>query len=284
MLYGNAPGSADDPAIDLIVIGSGPAGLSAAITAKKRNKNVVVLGLPTENSAIYPSRRVDNYPGLPGISGAELLERMRSQAEDMGVTFFDVRVNSVMNYGRSFGVACGSEVLVSRAVIFCIGVNRQGLIPGEQELLGRGVSYCTTCDATFYTGEKVAVLRFVPEAEEEIRVLEDCCSEVCVFAEKGDYAILGRDEVEGISFNGEVTACKGVFILRSASVPETLLYGLQAENGHIAVDRELQTSVRGAYAAGDCTGEPYQIAKAVGEGNVAALSACAYLEKKEQTA
>ena len=278
MLHNNDPGSVDDPAIDLIVIGGGPAGLSAAMTAKKRNKTVVLMEMPPETSAIYPSRRVDNYPGLPGISGEELLQKMHDQAEELGVFFFPARVVSIMNYGRTFGVSFGADYLVCRSIIFCTGVNRLGTIPGERELLGKGVSYCVTCDASFYEDEDVALLSFVADAEKELGVLEDTCAEVKLFTEAGDYAILGEDAVEGVRFNGEVTPCKGVFILRNASAPETLLYGLQVENGHIVVDRELLTSVPGAYAAGDCTGEPYQIAKAVGEGNVAALNACKYIE------
>ena len=280
MLHRNDPRSVDDPAIDLIVIGGGPAGLSAAITARKRNKKVVLMGMSVENSAIYPSHQIDNYPGMPGVSGPKLLKRMRQQAEALGVFFFDARVTSIMNYGRTFGVAFGTDYLVCRAIVLCVGVNRLGTIPGERELLGRGVSYCVTCDASLFEDEDVALLSFLPEeeTEKERDLLEECCNTVTLFTRKGDYAILGQETVEGVSFNGKVTPCKGVFILRSSTVPETLLYALQVADGHILVDRDMQTSVRGAYAAGDCTGEPYQVAKAVGEGNVAALSACKYLE------
>lgn len=262
---------------DVLIIGGGPGGLSAAITAVRRKKSVAVLSLPMEESAIYPSARIENYPGLPSVSGQELLQLMHRQAEDAGVTFLSGRATAAMDMGKFYGVSVGNDYIESKSLILCTGTDRAKPIAGERELLGRGVSYCVTCDGMFYRGKTVAVLGFTIQAEEESKLLEEMGCTVKLFSKKGNYAITGTDKVEGISFNDQFTPCQAVFILRASSAGDTLLSGLAMEKGYIAVDRNMQTSLQGVFAAGDCTGEPLQIAKAVGEGNVAALSACDYI-------
>lgn len=265
---------------DILIVGGGPAGLSAAMTAVMRKKSVTVISLSPEESAIFPSGRVENYPGLPGISGRELLERMGTQAETLGVKILRGRATSAMSMGGSFGVAVGSNYAEGRALILCTGSDRSKPIHGERELLGRGVSYCVTCDGMFYRGKTVALLGFSQDAESEGALLEKMGCTVLRFSRKGNYAILGENRVEGVSFNGDITPCEGVFILRSNSAADTLLSGLRMENGAVAVNRKMETSLPGVFAAGDCTGTPFQLAKATGEGNVAALSACEYVEKQ----
>lgn len=265
---------------DILILGGGPAGLSAAMTAVRRKKTAAVVSLPMEESAIYPSRLVENYPGVPSVSGRELLERMRAQAEALGVEFLSGRATAAMDMGQCFGVAIGNDYTEGRALILCTGADRSGAIAGERELLGRGVSYCVTCDGMLYRGRRTAVLGFTRDAESEAQLLRDMGCSVELFTKKGSYAILGEERVEGLRFNGAVTPCEAVFILRPSSAADTLLSGLSVDGGHITVNRSMETSLRGVFAAGDCTGEPYQLAKAVGEGNVAALSACAYLEKQ----
>ncbi len=265
---------------DVLIIGGGPAGLSAAITAVRRKKTAAVITLPAEESAIFPSRSVENYPGLPSVSGPELLSRMRSQAEELGVHFIPGRATAAMDMGASFGVSVGNDYTEGRSLILCTGADRAKPIAGERELLGKGVSYCVTCDGMFYRGKSVAVLGFTSEAEAEARLLEDMGCTVTLFTKKGNYAVLGGDKVEALRCNEELLPCEAVFILRASSAGDALLSGLAMDGGHIAVDRSMQSSLQGVFAAGDCTGEPYQIAKAVGEGNVAALSACTYLEKQ----
>ncbi len=264
---------------DILIIGGGPAGYSAAMTAARRKKSVALVSLPIEESAIYPSHRVENYPGLPGISGRELLERMREQTRSLGVELIEGRATAAMDMGKSFGVAIGSDFTEGKALILCTGTDRAGPIAGEREFLGRGVSYCVTCDGMFYRGKTVAVLGFTKDAETEAQLLRDMGCTVKLFTKKGSYAITGESRAEGVSFNGETTGCDGVFILRASSAGDSLLGGLAMSEGHIAVDRQQCTNLRGVFAAGDCTGEPYQLAKAAGEGNVAALSACRYLEE-----
>ena len=266
---------------DILIIGGGPAGLSAAMTAGKRNKTVAIVSLPVEESAIYRSRRIDNYPGLPAVSGEELLERMSRQARVLGVELLHGQATAAVNMGQSFGVAVGNDYTECRTLILCTGVDRLRPIAGEREFLGRGVSYCTTCDGGLYRSKTVAVLGFTGEAEREAKLLRELGCEVKLFTQKGDYAVIGSKSVEGVSFNGEVTPCEGVFILRPSCTPDSLLSGVAMDGGHIRVDRAMQTSVPGVFAAGDCTGEPYQLAKAVGEGNVAALSACHYIESSK---
>ena len=169
---------------------------------------------------------------------------------------------------------------------------RQKKFPGEAEYLGRGVSYCATCDGMLYRGKPVAVVGRSPDAPEEANFLKNLGCQVTYLAPKrpetleadipfvqtGTVSIQGQLTVTGLTANGESIPCAGVFILRPAVAPTDLLPTLATDNGAIQVDRSMATNLPGVFAAGDCTGAPYQIAKAAGEGQVAALSACAYLD------
>ena len=269
---------------DLLIIGGGPAGLSAAMTALRRNKSCLILTGERGESAIAPSRAVENYPGLPHISGAELLEKMERQAVEAGAELRRGKVTAILPMGNTFSVAAGQEIFEGRTLLLCTGIARGGAYPGERELLGRGVSYCVTCDGMLYRGKDVCVIGLTEESAAEAKLLEDmgCC--VRLFTKKDKYEILGEKAVTALRCREGEFPCSAVFILRPAAIPDALLSGLAMDGEHIAVNRRMECSLPGVFAAGDCTGEPYQIAKAVGEGNVAALSACAYLEKKEQTA
>lgn len=265
---------------DGIVIGGGPAGISAALTLRRRNRQVAVISGAAEDNPLWKAQGVDNYPGLPAISGAALLRAMENQARDAGVTWISGRASSVLAMEPGFGVAVGQEFYETRCVILCTGLNRAGAFPGERELLGRGVSYCVTCDGMLYRGKRVALLGFTAETESEAQLLRDMGCAVEVFTRPGRYEILGEERVRALRAGGEEHPCDAVFILRAASDPDTLLPGLAMAAPHVAADRELRTSVPGAFAAGDCAGAPYQIAKAVGEGNVAALTADAWLREQ----
>lgn len=148
-------------------------------------------------------------------------------------------------------------------------------------MLGRGVSYCVTCDGMLYRGKDVCVLGFTAEAAAEARLLEEMGCRVRLFTRKDRYEILGERSVTALRCAEGDVPCAAVFVLRAAAIPDALLPGLKMEGEHIAVTRRMECSIEGVFAAGDCTGEPYQIAKAVGEGNVAALSACAWLERQK---
>ena len=263
---------------DLLILGGGPAGLSAAMTALRRKKSCLILTGGTGESAIAPSAAVENYPGLPHINGVELLERMERQALDAGAEIRRGRATAILPMGGSFSVAADQDIYEGRALLLCTGVARGGALPGERELLGRGVSYCVTCDGMLYRGKDVCVLGFTENSEAEAAVLEKMGCRVRLLTRREKYEILGEKTVTGLRCSEGEIPCSAVFILRPAAIPDALLPGLEMDGEHIAVNRRMECSFPGVFAAGDCTGEPYQIAKAVGEGNVAALSACAYLE------
>ena len=170
------------------------------------------------------------------------------------------------------------------------------MLPGEKELLGRGVSYCATCDAPLYRGKTAAVISYSPREEAEAAFLSEVCSEVSYFPMYKEETSLPekvrviREKVTGIAQEDGrrivqtekgTYAADGVFVLREAVAPDTLVPGLEADGPHVRVNRKMETSLPGVFACGDLTGTPYQYIKAAGEGNVAAISAAAYIDTKK---
>lgn len=278
---------------DILVLGSGPAGLAAAVAARGRGKSVLVIGNRWQDSPLARAERVDNYLGLPAGSGKELLAQFYDHAVKAGADFVTGRAVSMMVYGGVFATV-GSQVYDGKALILAPGVQRQAKYPGEETYLGRGVSYCATCDGMLYRGKPVAVAGRSPDAPLEANYLKSLgCQVTYVAAQRpegldGDIpfvrgsrlAVIGEQAVTALEVDGAKLPCAGVFILRQAVAPTDLLPQLETENGVIWVDRTMATNLPGVFAAGDCTGGPLQVAKAVGEGHVAALSACAWLEEQ----
>lgn len=265
---------------DAVIIGGGPGGISAALTLRQRGKTVVIVTAGEEASNLYKAEKVDNYPGLPGVSGKEMLSTMTRQAQDLGVEFRKGHATSIIPMGARFGVAVGSDYLDAGCVILAVGVSMGKPYPGEAEYLGRGVSYCATCDGMMYRNKAVAVIGLSGDAPEEAEFLRGIGCDVEFFDKKRAkrYEIKGERTVTALVADGTEYPVSGVFILRNGVAPDLLLPGLQTQRGIITVDREMKTNLPGVYAVGDCVGAPYQIAKAVGEGNVAALSAVKYLD------
>lgn len=264
---------------DIIIIGSGPAGLSAAITARSREKSVTVISNDASGSGLYRAPVIDNYPGLPGISGAELIERLTEQALSAGAELIKGRVTSALKSKSGISAAYGNEMATGKALILTLGIIQTSVFPGESELLGRGVSYCATCDGMLYRGRRVVVLALSPEAREETEYLRSIGCDVTELQPK-NVTVNGGAKLEGITADGEEIACDAVFILRKSVSPSSLLPGLETENGHISVTPGYKTSIEGVFAAGDCVGRPYQIAKAVGEGQLAAFSAIEFIDNQ----
>ncbi len=277
---------------DIIILGSGPAGLSAAVAARGRNKSVLVVGSRWQDSPLARAERVDNYLGMPAMSGAELMERFYRHAEEMGANMAAGRVVALMPWD-GFQLTAGGEIYQGKALILAPGVVRQAKYPGESEYLGRGVSYCATCDGMLYRGRPVTVVGRSREAPREAAYLRDLgCQVVYVaprrpeelapdipFVQANRLEVVGQGTVTGLRADGALLPCSGVFILREAVAPTELMPGLETENGAFNLDRRMAASVPGVFAAGDCTGEPLQISKAVGEGLVAALSAAEYVDR-----
>ena len=280
---------------DILVLGSGPAGLAAAIAARGRDKSVLVIGNPPQDSPLARAERVDNYPGLPGRTGLELLEALQDHARQLGAEFVVGKAISLMAF-NGFMVTVGSQVYEGKALILAPGVVRQAKYPGEEAYLGRGVSYCATCDGMLYRGKSVIVVGRSADAPHEANYLHSLGCQVTYvspqapkgldsaipYVKAGKLAVKGEQTVTGLEADGALLPCGGVFILRQTVAPTDLLPALETEEGYIKVDRAMATNVEGVFAAGDCTGLPLQVSKAVGEGHVAALSACEYLDQKPE--
>ncbi len=267
---------------DIIIIGGGPAGVSAALTAKHRNKSVTIISNSAEQSNLWKAKTVENYPGCPNASGEDILRTFRKQIDDAGIKLITGRALNALPMGNTFSVSCGQDYYDCKAIILTVGVTQQSTYAGEQEYLGKGVSYCATCDGMLYRGKKVAVIGLNEEAESEAELLRSIGCEVEYFDKNRakSFEIHGNETVTELVADDSTYPVDGVFILRSTIAPNSFLAGLELENGHIVTDGTMKTSVKGVFAAGDCIGKPYQLAVAVGQGNVAAITASAYIEGK----
>lgn len=263
---------------DVLIIGGGPAGLSAAINIRARGKSALVVSNPMEENPLWKSERVENYLGLPGVTGAGLLTAMQKHAEADGVEFLTGKALSAAFMMDKWYVSVGSDVQEAKAVVLAAGVARGKKFPGEAEFLGRGVSYCATCDGMLYRGKPVAVLGYSETARHEAEFLREIGCEVSYFDRPRDCVISGEEKVEQVLCGGETTKVDAVFILRPAMAPTDLFPGLGIENGYVQVDRRMATGLPGVFAAGDCTGGPLQASKAAGEGLIAGQSAAAYVD------
>ena len=269
---------------DVLVIGGGPAGLSAAVNVRARGGRVLVVSNPLEENPLWRAEQVDNYLGLPGLSGAELLTAMRRHAERSGAEFLAGKALSAVQMSDAWYVSVGPDMYNARAVVLAAGVTRGKKFPGEAELLGRGVSYCATCDGMLYRGRPVAVVGFTDTARKEAEFLQGIGCGVTYFHRPKACEIQGTDRVTGITCDGQSAAVEGVFILRPTVAPADLFPGLAAENGYVTVDRRMATSLPGVFAAGDCTGGPLQASKAAGDGLVAGQSAMAWAAARKRAA
>ena len=267
---------------DIIMVGGGPAGVSAALTARSRGKSVLIISNPYEESGLYKAKLIENYPGMKSVSGADMLKLMYQQLEDAGIEVKNVRALTAMDMGGSFSVSAGQDYYQSRALIIATGIVQQSVYPGEAELLGRGVSYCATCDGMLYRNRNVAVIGLNSEAESEAEFLRSIGCKVEYFDRKRakKYEIRGDETVKALVADDVEYPADCVFILRSTIAPTSFMAGLEISDNHIAADEACKTNIPGVFAAGDCIGRPYQVARAAGQGNTAALSACEYLDKR----
>ncbi len=278
---------------DIAIIGTGPAGLSAAITATIRNKKVLLLGSRDLSSKLSKAHEIQNYLGFPAVKGEDLAAAFQKHIAEMGISITEKRVSAVYAMGDYFALQAGEDMVEATAVILATGVVQGKPLPGEEELLGRGVSYCATCDAPLYRGKTAAVIGYSPREEAEAAFLSEVCTEVLyfpVYKEETDLPAsvrVIREKVTGVenqdgkrlvrTAEGTYTV-DGVFILREAVSPGQLVPGLPTEGPHVTVNRKMEAGIPGVFACGDIVGTPYQYIKSAGEGNVAALSAVSYLD------
>lgn len=278
---------------DIAIVGSGPAGLSAALNAKIRNKSFIIFGDSNLSSKIEKAPKVNNYLGFTLGSGKDLLNSFKEHLDKMGIEIVNERINNIYSMGDYFALMVNQKMYEARAVILATGTEYTRPLKGEEAFLGRGVGYCATCDAPLYKGKKVTIISYHEEGEEEANFVSELASEVFfVPMYEGDYKlndnikiisgkpieIIGNSKVSKVLFDdGKELDTDGVFLLKNAVPPTQLVPGLEIEDGHIKVDRLMRTNIKGCFAAGDCVGKPYQYIKSAGEGNVAALSAVSYL-------
>lgn len=287
--------------VDIAIIGCGPAGLSAAINAKIRGKSLALFGSGFCSPKLHRAPHVDNYLGLPNVSGEELRRKFLAHVTGMGIEILSDLVTMVIPQDDGFAIQVKDHIITAQAVILATGVSVTKLLPGEEEKLGRGVSYCATCDGGLYRDRKVAVLGYSDESVEEANYLATLCQQVYFFplANRTTTRDLPLDEKIEIINNpplqiageqmvshlilqdGSKLAVDGVFIIRDAVLPSQLVPGIEIENNAIKVNRDMSTSIAGIFSAGDNTGLPYQLNKAVGEGQVAALNAVKYIDGKK---
>lgn len=278
--------------VDIAILGTGPAGVSAAITASLRGKPLLLFGSRALSDKISKAQRIRNYPGLPDVTGAQLRDALLHHLDVMGIPITEARVNAVYAMGDYFAIQTAAETYEARAVILATGVVQGKPLPGEEALLGRGVSYCATCDAPLYRGKRVAVVGASPAAEPEAAYLAEVAASVVYFPlypgdpdlpagvevrRQAPTAILGEATVQALRTEAGDLPVDGVFLLWDAMAPTQLVPGLAGEGGHVAVDARMATNLPGCFACGDAAGLPYQYVKAAGQGNVAALSAVQYL-------
>ena len=266
---------------DVIIVGAGPAGVAAALTACRRNKTVAVIGNSPETTALYKAKEIINYPGISG-SGAEMMEKFLQQMSEVGAEYIHGKVLNVMPLGKSFGVAVGNDFYEAKAVILATGYSRLPICEGETEFVGRGVSYCATCDGMLYREKNVAVIGDSREAEEDAEFLRSLNCTVHKFSGREKIEIKGDKKADTIVVDGAEYKTDCIFILKDTMTVDSLVSGLETDGPAVVVNRSMETNIRGIYAAGDCTGSPRQVVKAVGEGNVAAISAVKYIDNLEK--
>ena len=278
--------------LDCIIIGGGPAGVSAAINLKLLGKTFKWFG--TLSKKVERAELVKNYIGFPSITGEALSASFKEHIDSMGIEICEEVVNGVYETGDHFTLLVQDKQYEAKTVILCLGVETAKPIDGEEQFLGRGVSYCATCDGFLYRDKKIAILCTDKRFEHEAEFLCNLSSEAYVIplykgyevkSEKARIILKKPESVSGdmrvrkVNFKDESIDIDGMFILRGSVSPKTLLHGLKIGDGHVVIDRDCSTNIKGVFAAGDCTGRPYQYAKAVGEGNIAAHSVVEYLDK-----
>lgn len=277
---------------DCAVIGTGPAGLSAVLTLKSLRKSYIWFGSKQLSTKIRKAERILNYPGLSCVSGGEMASAFASQIHDSEIEITEKTVTGVYQMGEYYGLLCDQEMFEAKTVILATGVESVKPIPGELELLGAGVSYCATCDGMLYRGKTIAVVSTSAEFEHEVKFLSGLAQTVYFVPMYRDSKVegdniqvlkqmprevTGKGRVEKLCFDDIELEVDGVFFLKASISPSALVMGLETENGHVVVNRQCETNLAGCFAAGDCTGRPYQYVKAAGEGNVAAHSVVRYL-------
>ena len=280
--------------VDIIIIGAGPAGLSAAVNAVTRGKTVRIFS--NRENYLSKAERVDNHLGFYHASGRELMDKFKEHAEAMGIKIEKGMAVNILSFGESFMVNINGEISESKKIILAMGISKIKELPGEDKLLGSGVSYCATCDEMLYKNKKAVVWDQSKDAWEEANFLQSIGSNVTFISNKPEpehlsndikfikgtiTEIIGENTVEAVNTGNEVIKTDAVFMLRDAVAPSALIDGLELDGNFININKHMETNILGVYAAGDITGKPLQLSKAISEGLIAAQHAALQIDKKE---
>lgn len=284
----------------IIVIGAGPAGLSAAINAKILRLNVLLVGdtLGSQKTEIAP--KVLNYLGIPDVDGKTLNNAFVQHAKQLQMDFLQKKIHGVYKSGKQFMLDAGGDFLYADSVILATGVSSVTSIPNEEKFLGKGVSYCATCDAPLLKDKTACVIGYDEESIVEANYISEICKKV-YFLPMKDLKTSLNDTIEvlqnkPVSFEGDTDGraktlitdndkicADGFFVLKPLSA-STLAPGLATDGNHVRSDKKGKTNIEGLFVAGDITGAPYKYQKSAGEGLVAAFSAYEYLLGLNKTA
>lgn len=278
---------------DIAIVGSGPAGLSAAINAKIRNKKIILFGYKDLSNKLTKAPKINNYLGFYDISGEALKERFQEHLLSMDIEITEERINNVYAMGDYYALMANEKIYEAKTIILATGMEYTKPLKGELELLGKGVGYCATCDAPLFRGKVVTIIGYNKEVEQEANYVSELAGKLYYvpmyekpfnlregieIIEDRPIEIKGEDRVKELFLKDSTITTDAVFVLKDSISPGQLVPGLQIEEEHIKVDRNMQTNLQGCFAAGDCVGKPYQYIKAAGEGLIAALSAVAYID------
>ena len=278
---------------DIAIVGSGPAGLSAALNAKIRNKRFIIFGNKELSYKLSKAPKINNYLGFYGVTGAQVRDKFLEHIDNMGIEITEERVNNIYAMGDYFALMVNEKMYEAKTIILATGMEVGKTLEGEEKLLGKGVGYCATCDAPLYRGKTVTIIGYNKEAEEEADFVSEVAEKVYYIpmykdavkvnenieiVAKKPLEIVGEEKVSSIKTDDGELETDGVFVLKDSISPGQLVPGLEVEDGHIKVDREMKCNIPGCFAAGDCVGKPYQYIKSAGEGNIASLSAVKYID------
>ncbi len=298
---------------DIIVVGAGPAGLTAALYALRASKTVLVIEQSTFGGQVTFSPKIENYPGIPEMSGNEFADKLLDQVLNMGAEVEMEKVTGIVDEGNRKLVFANNKVFEAKAVIIAVGVHHRQLgLPNENQLVGEGVSYCAVCDGAFYRDKVTAVVGGGNSALQEAVLLSDLCSKVYVLQNlpffTGEQKLIDiLSEKENVEFMTEVTvkelkgekSLEGVVLNTASGEKEISIDGLFVAiglepknsafadiagldaNGYFNSDESCVTKTEGVFVAGDCRQKNIrQITTASADGAVAALAACRYIDNK----
>jgi thioredoxin reductase (NADPH) len=265
---------------DIAIVGGGPAGLKAALTGRIRNKRVALFDHMGFSQKLRKAPLIDNYLGVPQITGEGLMQQFVAHSLAHEPVVIKEKVVTIFPGDKMFTLLTPADTYEAKTVILATGVTSTLLLEGEKDFLGRGVAYCATCDGMFYRDRDVAVVSYTPEGEQEANFLAEICHSVTYLPQyKGDFShmrsgmkivntrprsVKGTGQVDTLVTDSGEMKVHGVFILRQSDPVENVLPGLELNGEVIKVNRDLSTNIPGVFAAGDCTGKPWQVAKATG--------------------